>query len=60
MEQDVEVEIKLARLHAATVEPDGTQWLGGTTVGGAGSLDPQSLVARRDAGPTCATARPAC
>jgi hypothetical protein len=33
-----------ARIHAAVAEPGGTQWLGGTDVGG--SLDPQSLVAR--------------
>lgn len=35
-----------ARVHAAAVEPSGTEWLGGTAVGGT-RLDPQSLLLRR-------------
>jgi hypothetical protein len=35
-----------ARVHAAAVEPDGTEWLGGTAVGGQ-RLDPQSLMLTR-------------
>jgi hypothetical protein len=50
-----------ARVHAGTVQPGGDQWLGGTTVGGASSLDPQSLVLRREPRVSCAgRAQPAC